>query len=215
MKKCILSIILFFLPFTSYGDQNSAITIASKYVKKINPEMSSCVSYQVYQEDNDFYYIKVRTENRNKSCTGDPNISVTLFNLKVSKSSNKLYKVDELGINGDQLIPLDADVVFSKYCHDINADKEYDGTLKFRCDFQNMSISESYEQLLIFGYRGLKHALPLKNSSYKLSEHTLSYKWIDKSNLEIKVNNDMENIIYTLKYTKDGTLLSSTYKTGY
>lgn len=215
MKKYLFSMILFFLPFTSYGDQSSAIIIASEYVKKINPEMVLCVSYQVNQEDDNFYYIKVRTENKNKQCTGDPNMSVTLFNLKISKTSNQLYKVDELGINGEQLISLNADEVFSKYCHDINADKEYDGTLEFRCEFQNMPISESYQKLLIFGYRGLKGSLPLKDSIYKLSEHTLSYRWSDKSNLQIKIYNDMETVTYTLKYTKNATVLSSVYETGY
>lgn len=142
-------------------------------------------------------------------------MSVTLFNLKISKTSNQLYKVDELGINGEQLISLNADEVFSKYCHDINANKEYDGTLEFRCEFQNMPISESYQKLLIFGYRGLKGSLPLKDSIYKLSEHTLSYRWSDKSNLQIKIYNDMETVTYTLKYTKNATVLSSVYETGY
>lgn len=215
MKIHLLVLIFLFSSFFAYGDEGEAMFLASEYVKKINPEMVLCVSYQVNQEDDDFYYIKVRTENKNKQCTGDPNMSVTLFNLKITKTSNQLYKVDELGINGDQLISLNADEVFSKYCHDINADKEYDGTLEFRCEFQNMPISESYQKLLIFGYRGLKGSLPLKDSTYKLSEHTLSYRWNDKSNLQIKIYNDMETVTYTLKYTKNATVLSSVYETGY
>lgn len=215
MKIHLLVLIFLFSSFFAYGDEGEAMFLASEYVKKINPEMALCVSYQVNQEDDDFYYIKVRTENKNKQCTGDPNMSVTLFNLKITKTSNQLYKVDELGINGDQLISLNADEVFSKYCHDINADKEYDGTLEFRCEFQNMPISESYQKLLIFGYRGLKGSLPLKDSTYKLSEHTLSYRWNDKSNLQIKIYNDMETVTYTLKYTKNATVLSSVYETGY
>lgn len=118
MKDYLLIFIFLFSSFYSYSDEGKSISVAYQYIKNELPEMEACVSYQMYQEDDDFYYIKVRAENRNKECEGDPNISVTLFNFKVSKSSNQLYKEIELGLNNYQPIKINTQSIQGEYSHE-------------------------------------------------------------------------------------------------
>ncbi|MER5095634.1 hypothetical protein, partial [Providencia stuartii] len=106
-------------------------SVAYQYIKNELPAQEACVSYQMYQEDDYFYYIKVRTENRNKSCAGNPNISVTLFNFKISKSDTQLYKEDELGVNGYQPINVESQYIHGAYSYEYTGEKLNDGNTSF------------------------------------------------------------------------------------
>lgn len=131
MKNSLLIIIFLLYSFYAYSDEDKAISVVSQYIKNELPAQKTCVSYQMYQEDQDFYYIKVRTENRNKLCAGDPNISVTLFNFKISKRDCQLYKEDELGINGYQSINDKNQYIHGAYSYKYTGEKLNDGNTSF------------------------------------------------------------------------------------
>ena len=132
MRNNNLLIFVFLLySFYAYSDENKAISVVSQCIKNELPAQKAYVFYQVYQEDKDFYYIKVRTENRNKLCTGDPNISVTLFNFKISKIDSQLYKEDELGIKGYQPINDKIQYIHGTYSYEYTGEELNDGTTVF------------------------------------------------------------------------------------
>lgn len=131
MKIHLLILTFLFYSFYAYSNDGKAISVVYQYMKNKLPEMEACVSYQLYQEDEDFHYIKVRTENKNKSCAGDPDISVTLFNFKISKVDNRLYKEDQLGINGYQPINDESQYVHGAYSYEHRGEKLIDGTTSF------------------------------------------------------------------------------------
>ncbi|EJF7710983.1 hypothetical protein H0910_16165 [Providencia alcalifaciens] len=131
MKNSLLIIIFLLYSFYAYSDEDKAISVVSQYIKNELLAQKACVSYQMYQEDQDFYYIKVRTENRNKLCAGDPNISVTLFNFKISKRDCQLYKEDELGINGYQSINDKNQYIHCAYSYKYTGEKLNDGNTFF------------------------------------------------------------------------------------
>ncbi|MEX5979010.1 hypothetical protein, partial [Providencia vermicola] len=62
MRNKILIFVFLLYSFYAYSDENKAISVAYQYIKNELPAQEACVSYQMYQEDDYFYYIKVRTE---------------------------------------------------------------------------------------------------------------------------------------------------------
>ncbi|HCT1988700.1 hypothetical protein [Proteus mirabilis] len=95
--------------------------------------MENCFSYQVYKEDIKFYYIKVRESHNPERCEGDTNVSIALFNFKLSKTNNQLYKEDGLGINGYQPINDKSQYIHGTYSYEYTGEKLNDGTAVLIC----------------------------------------------------------------------------------
>lgn len=91
MRNIILLVIISFFSIKSLGSDKLAINKISQVIGKLTESKPECIYYQVYKEDEKFYYIKVRENHALKGCGGDNNVSPILFNAKVSKDKLDIY----------------------------------------------------------------------------------------------------------------------------
>lgn len=99
MRNIILLIMISFFSIESIGSDKLAINKISQAIGKLTENKPECIYYQVYKEDAQFYYIKVRENHEPKDCEGDKDISPVLFNAKVSKDRLDIY-TDKDDIDG-------------------------------------------------------------------------------------------------------------------
>ncbi|HDT2077482.1 MULTISPECIES: hypothetical protein [Enterobacter] len=105
-----------------------------------------------------------------------------------------------------------------EYCHNENPNRQFDGTSKYTCKFNNLDVSSAYQMFIGFNKAvsdNLKNNLSSSNDSYKINDGSVVYKWINKNKLSISVVMDSETTNYSFDKISTGTKLDVVVDTQY